>query len=177
MHRLFVAIPAPEALIDCLAPAMEGGPSNLRWVPEDDLHCTLRFIGNVERPMIGQIIEALSDIHSPSIEAQVEGVGIFDHRRHGALWARLHPKAALTKLHQKVDRALQALGLEPERRAYLPHITLARWSGGRIDARAWAERNAGLTSEAVPLNGFTLFESQLTRHGARHDPLAVFSLD
>ncbi|WP_260483623.1 RNA 2',3'-cyclic phosphodiesterase [Sphingomicrobium flavum] len=176
MHRLFIAIPAPEALIDTLAPAMEGGPPNLRWVPEEDLHCTLRFIGNVERGMIPQIVEVLGDIRSPAIAAQIDGVGILDHRRHGALWARLQPKAALTALHHKIDRALQTVGLEPEHRAYLPHITLARWSGGRIHARAWAERNAGLASEAQPFDSFTLFESRLSRHGASYTPIADFGL-
>ncbi|WP_265561967.1 RNA 2',3'-cyclic phosphodiesterase [Sphingomicrobium arenosum] len=165
MHRLFVAFLLPEPLIEAVAPAMEGGPEGIRWVPEDDLHCTLRFIGEIERPMAEDVAEALQGMRAPSLEVHIDGVGVFDHQRHGALFARLAPKEPLRALHDKVDRALQRCGLQPERRAYLPHITLARWSGGPIDAQPWAERWAGLSSNSVRLDHFTLFESRLSQRG------------
>ncbi|MCJ7420613.1 RNA 2',3'-cyclic phosphodiesterase [Sphingomicrobium astaxanthinifaciens] len=176
MHRLFVALPLPDTLVEALAPAMEGGPEGLRWVPEDHLHCTLRFIGEVERPLAEMAAGALVDIVAAPLEVRVEGVGVFDHRRHGALWARLVPKAPLKALHEKVDRALQHCGLPPERRAYLPHVTLARWSGGALDPRGWTERWAGLASPAVRLERFVLFESQLGRHGPTYHEVASVRL-
>ncbi|MCJ8191791.1 RNA 2',3'-cyclic phosphodiesterase [Sphingomicrobium aestuariivivum] len=176
MHRLFVALPLPEALVDALAPALEGGPEGLRWLPEEQLHCTVRFIGEVERPVAADVVEALGDLRAPPLEVRVDGVGIFDHRRRGALWARLVPKAPLDALHEKVDRAVQRCGLPPERRAYLPHVTLARWSGGAVDARQWAGRWAGLASRTVTIERFTLFESELTRMGPHYEVVESYSL-
>ncbi|WP_265571164.1 RNA 2',3'-cyclic phosphodiesterase [Sphingomicrobium nitratireducens] len=171
MHRLFVALPLPPALVDALLDAMDGDPEGLRWVPEEQLHCTLRFIGPVERPLANEIADALAGCVVPSPTIAVDGVGIFDHRRHGALWARIVPKAALQPLHAKLDRMLVRLGLEPERRAFLPHVTLARWSGGAIDARGWAARHAGLTCAPVTVDRFTLFESRLGRHGPSYEAI------
>ncbi|MCM8556387.1 RNA 2',3'-cyclic phosphodiesterase [Sphingomicrobium sediminis] len=176
MHRLFVALPLPETLVDALAPAMEGGPSGLRWLDEEHLHCTLRFIGSVERPMAEEIAQNLAEMKASPVEVALSGVGIFDHGKRGALWARLAPKAPLRDLHERIDRRLVSLGLEPERRAYLPHITLARWSGGFIDARGWAERHAGLSSSPVTIDRFTLFESHLRQSGAEYDAIADFRL-
>ena len=174
--RLFVALPCPEPIVDDLAPAMEGGPPGLRWVPEEQLHCTLRFIGEVERPVAEDIAQSLSELRSPAVEVRLDGVGIFSHRRRGALWARLAPKSPLEALHEKIDRAVVRCGLAPERRAYLPHVTLARWSGGGIDARAWAERWAGLSSAPQVIDAFMLFESRLRRDGPTYDELLAVPL-
>ena len=167
--RLFVALPCPDPFIDALAPAMEGGPPGLRWVPEEQLHCTLRFVGEVGRHQAEDIAELLSAIEAPAIDTRIDGVGIFTQRRGGALWARLVPKTPLEALHDKIDRAIQRCGLPPEGRAYLPHVTLARWSGGPLDTRPWTERWAGLTSEVVRIDRFELVESRLYRDGPVHD--------
>lgn len=176
MHRLFVAIPCPEPIKDCLAPAMEGGPAGLRWVCEDDLHCTLRFIGSVDPVAVREIADSLCGLHAPPLALAIDGVGVFDHRRRGALWARVRPVDPLRALHKKIDRRLVEIGLEPERRAYLPHITMARWSGGSIDTRGWAERHAGLRSAAVPIDRFTLFESRLSPVGPDYGEIASYRL-
>lgn len=165
MVRLFLACPLPEAMIDRLADAMSGGPPGLRWVDEDNLHCTLRFIGEVDGAAFDAIGERVAGTAVAAPEAAIDGVGVFDHGRHGALWARLSPKRPLKDLHDKFDRVLVALGLPSERRAYLPHVTLARWSGGALDTRGWAARHAGLSSAAMRLGQPTLFESRLGRHG------------
>ena len=62
MHRLFVAIRPPEPVLDLLIDTMEGLPS-LRWQHEDQLHLTLRFIGEVERPLAEDLAAALSSLH------------------------------------------------------------------------------------------------------------------
>ena len=176
MTRLFVALPLPDSIIDVLAPSMEGGPPGLRWVPEDNLHCTIRFIGTVERHEAQDLADALARLRHPPFGVRIDGVGIFTHRRREALWARLVPRAPLEALHEKVDRTLVQLGHAPERRAYLPHVTLARWSGGAIDARNWSERWASLASPAVMIERFTLYRSDLYPHGPHYTPLASFAL-
>ena len=174
MHRLFVAIRPPQAIRDCLLDAMEG--ADLKWQDEEQLHLTLRFIGEVERPLANGIASALSDLSFPSFELAIHGVGRFDHGRRGALWAGVKSKEELRALAAKVERACQSAGLVPERRAYHPHITLARWSGGKPRLETWLERNSALRSEVWAVREFILFESRLSQTGAHYEEIAAYPL-
>jgi 2'-5' RNA ligase len=176
MHRLFVAIRPPEAIRDLLIDAMEE-PSELGWVADDNLHLTLRFIGEVERPLANDIAAALGGIRSDAFELRLAGVGTFDRRGGGALWAAVDPKAPVAALAAKVERACVGAGLEPEHRAFHPHITLARWRGRRTrDLERALASNGDLSSAPFEIAGFTLFESHLSRHGAHYDAVAEYPL-
>lgn len=177
MHRLFVAIRPPEEVRDLLIDAMDDSPA-LRWVPDDNLHLTLRFIGEVERPLAEDIARALLAVRAESFDLRVTGVGRFDQRNGGAVWAGIEPKAPVAALAAKVDRACQAAGLEPERRAFHPHITLARYGrASKAEVEPFVRRNAGLTSALFTVTDFTLFESRLSRHGAHYEGITDFPLD
>lgn len=177
MHRLFVAIRPPDHIRDLLIDAMDDAPT-LRWVPDDNLHLTLRFIGEVERPMAEDLARALSAIRFDRFDLRLSGAGRFDQRGGGALWAGVEPTAPVSALAMKVDRACQAAGLEPERRAFRPHITIARYGkSARAAVDPLLRRNAGLVSEPFGVDAFCLFESRLSRHGAHYDQIASFDLD
>ena len=169
MHRLFVAIRPPEAIRDLLVDAMDDSPE-LRWVGDEQLHLTLRFVGEVERPTANDLAAALAPIHFDRFDLRISGVGRFDQKRGGAVWAGVEPRAPVAALAAKVERACLSAGLEPERRAFHPHITLARWKGRSSRAAdQFVERNAGLSSEPFTVDRFTLFESQLSRHGPHYE--------
>ena len=69
------------------------------------------------------------------------------------------------------------VGLEPERRAFHPHITLARWKGRRTrEVADFLDRSRGLASKPFEVGEFILFESHLSRHGAHYEPVATFPL-
>ena len=104
MHRLFVAIRPPGDIRDLLIDAMADSPE-LRWVSDENLHVTLRFIGEVERPLADDIALALGRIRSDPFEIGFSGVGIFERRSGGALWAGVQPKAPIAGLAAKVERA------------------------------------------------------------------------
>ena len=176
MHRLFVAIRPPEEIRDLLVDAMDEAPS-LGWVADDNIHLTLRFIGEVERPIANDIADALSRIAFSPFELRLSGVGRFDRRSGGAIWAGVEPKAAVTELAAKIDRACVAAGMEPDRRAFHPHVTVARY--GRRNAEAakdFERRNADLSSPPFAVDRFVLFESHLSRHGAHYEEVAEFRL-
>jgi len=176
MHRLFVAIRPPEAIRDLLIDAMDEGPG-LSWVGEDNLHLTLRFIGEVERRPAEEIATALGRIISKSFELEIAGVGRFDRRSGGALWAGVRPRKPVAELAMKVDRACVLSGLEPEHRAFHPHITLARYKSANAQAaRDFEQRLADLSSEPFEVSEFTLFESHLSRHGAQYEAVEVLPL-
>src|SRR5205085_8286694 len=101
----------------------------------------------------------------------------FEQRNSGALWAGMEPKEPLATLAAKVERVCQSVGLAPERRAYHPHITLARWKGRRTrEVASYLERQRGLISEPFEVAEFTLFESRLSRHGAHYEAVADYPL-
>src|SRR3546814_15717084 len=131
MHRLFVALRPPPDIRALLIAAM-GGVRAARWQNDEQLHLTLRFIGEVDRPIAEDVVAALGSVHAPPITAAIAGVGRFEKRgRTDAIWAGVAPGDALAALHAKVHRAPVPLGLAPERRAKLPQLTIDRLDRAR----------------------------------------------
>lgn len=176
MHRLFVAIRPPEDIRDLLIDAMDDSP-DFRWQNDEQLHLTLRFVGEVDRPLADDLAAALAKIHAEPFELRVAGVGRFEQRSAGALWAGVEPKAPVAALATKIERVCQQVGLAPEHRAFFPHITLARWKGRRSrEVGDFLERERALRSDPFEVTDFTLFESRLSRHGAHYQAAATYSL-
>ena len=176
MHRLFVGI-RPPAVIRAQLLALMGGVPGARWQKDDQLHCTLRFIGEADRHVAEDIAIALGTVRFPAFEVALEGVGQFDSRgRPNALWAGLRPHDALTQLHHKIDQALVRAGQEPERRAYLPHVTLARMNAAAGPTDRFLESHAGLASAPFAVEHFLLFESTLGREGAIYEAVERYPL-
>lgn len=176
MHRLFVGLRPPAAVRARLL-ALMGGVPGARWQDDGQLHITLRFVGEVDRPVAEDVALALGQVRWPPIEAAIEGVGAFDSRgRVNALWAGVRPREPLARLHRKIDQALVRLGLAPERRAYLPHVTLARMNAPAEAVERFVETHAGLASAPFTLDHFLLFESHLGHEGARYEAVERYRL-
>ncbi|OAN57502.1 RNA 2',3'-cyclic phosphodiesterase [Sphingobium sp. TCM1] len=174
MHRLFVAIRPPAPIRSLLLSLMAGVPG-ARWQDDDQLHLTLRFIGEVERHQANDIADALAAIRFAPFDISLSGVGSFDRKGVAdTLWAGVQPRDPLAQLHRKIDRACVSAGLAPEGRAYLPHITLARFgrAGGMVDA--FLAAHAALASPPFPITGFSLFESRIGHGGARYEAVADY---
>jgi RNA 2',3'-cyclic 3'-phosphodiesterase len=176
MHRLFVGLSLPASIRDQLSILMTG-VNNARWQDDEQLHVTLRFIGEVERLVAEDIAGALTSVRAPRLTLRLSGVGRFDSGgRVNALWAGLSPREAITALHRKLDATLVRIGLAPERRAYLPHITIARLNRSAGPTDAWLVHHATLTSEPFELKHFVLFESHLNAAGAAYDAVMRYPL-
>jgi RNA 2',3'-cyclic 3'-phosphodiesterase len=177
MHRLFVAIRPPAPIRNLLIAAM-GGVSGARWQSDDQLHLSLRFIGEVDRHCAGDVLAALGAIHHPRFEVAVSGIGTFDRRgQPETVWAGVTPHEPLKTLHKKVDQAMTRVGVPPDQRAYLPHITLARLKRSSGPVRNLLEQSGGLKSEPFLVDRFALYESQLTPEGAVYTVVEAYSLD
>lgn len=176
MHRLFLAIRPPEPICNMLIDAIEETPY-FRWQNEEQLHLTLRFIGEVERPLANDLASLLTRIHAKSFDLRLCGVGRFEQRSGGSLWAGVEPKAPLVALAAKLDRLCQEIGLEAERRTFHPHVTLARWNGRRnVEVQQFLERRRDLSSGPFLVSSVILFESRLSRHGAHYEEVASYPL-
>ncbi len=177
MHRLFVALRPPAHIRAQLIDAM-GGIAGARWQDDEQLHVTLRYIGEVERPVAEDVAVALGSVRAAPVTLAIAGVGRFDGdgRPGGAVWAGVAPRAPLAALHAKIDMALVRAGLQPERRAYLPHITLARLSRGAGSPDRFLADRAMLSSEPFTLDHVLLFESHLGASGATYEAVARYPL-
>lgn len=176
MHRLFVALRPPKEMRDTLLALMGGIPS-ARWQDDDQLHLTLSFIGEVDRPEADDIASALSAVDGPRPTIALQGAGSFDHKGHiHSLWAGVAPDLGLKQLHDRINRALLTAGARPEQRAFKPHITLARLGRDAGPVAPFVEKIAGLASTPVTLDAFLLFESRLGHNGASYDAVARYPL-
>ena len=176
MHRLFVALRPPPTIRRACLDAMEDGPPGWAWQDNEQLHLTLRYIGEVDRHQAEDVADALDALRAPPVDLTLTGVGWFDQGSRGALFARCGPMEPLTALHRKIDHALVRAGLESERRAYLPHITLARRRSGAIDPAGWLERRAGLATPAETIASMILYQSHIGRHGSTYEAVGITPL-
>jgi RNA 2',3'-cyclic 3'-phosphodiesterase len=177
MHRLFVAIRPPGEIRDAVIDLMEGVPG-ARWQDDAQLHITLRFIGEVDGRTAEDVASALDSIRHPAFPLSLRGVGSFGGRgRATALWAGLYPHEPLAHLHRKIDQALIRVGLQPERRAYLPHLTLARLSrGDAVAIDSFFARNSSFGSPAFDVDRFWLYQSHLGQAGATYEKIHGYHL-
>jgi len=176
MHRLFVALRPPPSMRAQLLGLM-GGVPGARWQDDEQLHLTLRFIGDVERPQADDIAAVLAVVDRPRPTIALDGVGSFDHKGHAhTLWASVRADDALRLLHDRVERALLRAGVPPDPRAFKPHITIARLNRQAGPIEPFVARNAALTSDPATLDAFILFESRLGQEGASYQAVARYPL-
>jgi 2'-5' RNA ligase len=165
MHRLFVAIRPPGPVRARLLDLM-GGVAGARWKSDDQLHLTLRFIGEVDRHLARDVDAALSGVHHPAFSIALNGLGLFERRGEPVtLWAGVAPHEPLHALHKKVDQALVRVAVEPDRRAYMPHVTIARLPPGAGPVRSLIEQSGGIAGAPFEVADFCLYESRLTPEG------------
>jgi RNA 2',3'-cyclic 3'-phosphodiesterase len=176
MHRLFAALRPPPPVRDALLGA-QGGVERARWQDEDQLHLTLRFVGEVDRHAAEDLSDALAGVTAPGFTLALRGVGHFERKgRPSALWAALTPSPGLERLVRRIERACRAAGLPAETRRFTPHITLARLPAGAIGAGDWLARHGDLTAPAWPVGAFRLYESRLGSGGSAYACIAEWPL-
>jgi RNA 2',3'-cyclic 3'-phosphodiesterase len=177
MIRLFVGFDLPSELRDRLAAVGIGLPG-AHWVPEDNLHMTLRFIGEVHEDVANDLHDALLGIHGSAIPMTVVGVGTFEHgHRPHTLYAGVEKSDPLARLQGKIETALVRAGQEPEGRKFTPHITLAKLRDTPASRlQPFLAANA-LLRDAWTAERFTLFSSQLGTGDPVYTAEADYPLD
>jgi len=180
--RLFVALDLPEAVRDSIRRLIEElKPLSRapRWVRPEGMHITLRFLGETGTDKLEAIRIALSAVSSPQpVEMHFRGIGFFPHeRRPRVLWIGVEASPNLAQLAAAVERALVSRGFAPETRAFVPHLTLARFESPQgsepVVARAGelTSTDFGSAREAE----FYLFQSILKPSGAEYRRLESFA--
>jgi 2'-5' RNA ligase len=174
--RLFVAIEIPERVKDGLA-LLGGGVPGARWMDDDQLHLTLRFIGEVDENVANDIDDTLVGLRAPSFALGLAGVGEFGGKTPRALWAGVRPNDALIHLQKKIETALQRIGLPAEERKFTPHVTLARLKAApREKVVQFLTHHALYASGTFPVGYFVLFSSHPGSNGSIYHPERVYRL-
>ena len=169
--RLFVALALPHETRARLSRLATGLPG-VRWLPPENYHLTLRFLGEMPGHRAEELDLALAALRGKQFTLQLSGVGVFEKSgRAQALWAGVARNERLHHLQNKIETAVQRIGFEPERRRFSPHVTVARLDGARLDGGAvklveWMQAHNLLRAEPVQVTHFTLFSSQLGKDGA-----------
>ena len=177
MVRLFVALALPETLRTQLS-MLAGGIQGARWVPPENYHLTLRFIGEVESWRAQEVDEALAGIRARPFELSLRGLGTFEKAgRISALWVGVEKTEALAFLQAKVETALQRVGLEPERKRFAPHVTLARTDRAPPEkVIAYVQAHNLFRLPPVAVEHFTLYSSRLGKEAAVYVPEVEYEL-
>jgi 2'-5' RNA ligase len=193
--RVFIAVDIDDAIRQRIQRFMEGVSGfapDARWVRPESLHVTLKFIGEKPIETVEEINRALSGIHTGSIEITFRGYGFFPTAKAARVfWVGIESGPQLPSLAKAVDEATFALGIPKEDHPFAPHLTLAR-GGGRSAAPRWSKDDAPnknfqrlqakLAALPAPDFGtmaaheFFLYQSQLSRGGARYTKIARFAL-
>ena len=149
-----------------------------RWVDPDNLHLTLRFIGEVEEPLVEDIVYALRSIRMAPFPLTLSGVGHFESRQKvRQLWAGVESSPPLVDLQGRVDAAVRRAGIGVEAKRFVPHVTLARPKGVKAStAGAWLQAAGLFRGFPFTVSSFTLFASYLGRGGPVYQPVEEFAL-
>lgn len=193
--RLFVALDIEQQIRERIASfvsEMRGLAPAVRWVQPESLHITLKFIGERPDGEVKAIEDVLRTIAARSFQVSFRGAGFFPNEKSARVfWIGIQPDAPIGKLAAHIERSLVPLGIEPEKRAFSPHLTLARaGSGSGAPGRQKGDRpnrsfsalQAKLGAMPAPDFGtmnaaeFFLYRSQLSSRGAQYTKIVRFPL-
>ena len=177
MPRLFIAVDLPDAIRNNLG-SMSFGIPGAKWVAPEQLHLTVRFIGEVDGGLFRDIRDVLDEVRLAPFTMQLKGVGCFPPRgMPRVLWVGLEKCEPLQLLRKKIDSALLRVRVEPEGRKFAPHITLARLKNTPVRKIANFLAGNGLFSqEPFQVEDFKLYSSILSPKGAYHRIERVYPL-
>jgi 2'-5' RNA ligase len=160
MPRLFTGVEIPSDIGQAMS-MLRGGLPGARWITPDNYHLTLRFIGDVDDLVAQEVALMLSRVRRAPFDLHLEGLTSFGGRRPRAVVATVAPALALLELQAEHERLMQRIGLEPEGRKYMPHVTLARLrDSSSLDVADYLSARGYFRTAPFPVSRFVLFSSR-----------------
>ena len=157
---------------------LTGGLPGARWVPPENYHLTLRFLGEMPGHRAEEVDLALAAVRGKTLAVQVRGVDVFEKAgRPVSLYAAIERNQQLEHLQNKIETAMQRIGFEPERRRFNPHVSLARLDNTPADKLVgWLQAHTLLRAEPMAVAHFTLFSSRLGKDQAVYEAEVEYQL-
>ena len=182
MYRLFVAVPIPDHIKSSLLQLRVNIPG-AKWTDGDQLHITLKFIGEVDSQKFIEIRDKLLEIRMDQFQLQIKGVGYYPPGNSSkrnvpkVLWAGIGDPVYITKLRNKIENTFNELGLKREGRKFNPHVTLARLKNSHsLSIAEFLSAYTNFKSDNFRVGEFRLYSSKLLPGGAVHNIEAVYKL-
>jgi 2'-5' RNA ligase len=178
--RCFIAVriaePVKKAVSEAVA-ALKNSGADVKWVQEENIHITLKFLGSTDESLIGAITESLRGriASCRPFSVRIAGTGYFPAgRRPRVVWAGIEDEGALLNLQKDVEKVMAAFGYPEEGRPFSPHLTIGRVRSDkrmtemlkRLDS--FREADFG----EMEISGITLMKSELRPAGAEYSSLA-----
>ncbi len=183
--RTFIAIDLDDGIkkeLTALVEEFRPLGKNVRWVSLAGMHLTLKFLGEIAAPASQEVCRTVEQIagRHPAFPLVLKGTGVFPPGRRDprVLWVGVAENPSLVGLQADVERGLEELGWEKEKREYHPHLTLGRVKfPSRLDALlAEFEKNRDRSFGGMQVLRVTFFQSTLKPSGAEYSVLAEFRL-
>jgi 2'-5' RNA ligase len=179
--RLFVALDIPSAVRENLATllkSLRAVSPQTRWVRPENLHVTLKFMGELPETKLPATRSALAAVHSDQpVSVDFRGLGFFpNEKRPRVFWAGIEASPNLKTLAADVERVVEKLGIPRERRPFSPHLTLARFEppGLPEKLRSAIQENMAREFGSFRTNQYQLIESKLKLSGGEYTTLESF---
>ncbi len=180
MVRLFIAVNLSEQQRHELVQLQNRFKRNLdgvKWVKPEGMHLTLKFLGETDSQMVSKIsgiLDLSGEIFS-SFQIDCSGCGIFPNpARARVIWSGINKGSKdLSDLAEFFNQELSGLGFQPEKRAFMPHLTLGRFRNPVTEkiVNSVLKEEADFQSKSSLVDQVVLYESVLTRHGAIYKPV------
>ena len=165
MPRLFTGLEIPAEVGQTLS-NLRGGLPGARWIDPENYHVTLRFIGDIDGMSANEIASMLFRVDRKPFEVKVQGLQSFGGRKPRAVVATIAPSRPLMELQAELERLMQRIGLDPEGRKFIPHVTLARLHDATDrDVADYLSLRGYFPSKAFTAERFVLFSSRASTGG------------
>jgi len=183
--RTFIAIDLDESLkraLETLVGELRPLAKSVRWVGVAGMHLTLKFLGEISEADSARVSSVLGEIapRHPNFELVLEGTGVFPPGRRDprVLWVGMASGPPLLALQEDIEREMEKLGFEREKRRFHPHLTLGRVKfPSRLDLLVQEMgKRQGQKFGGMRVRKFTFFQSTLKPSGAEYTVLKEFFL-
>jgi 2'-5' RNA ligase len=160
MPRLFTGLEIPTEVAAALS-LLRGGLPGARWIDPENYHITLRFIGDIDDRLAGEIASLLNGMRRRRFEVRFGSVQAFGGRKPRAIVVTVEPIQPLLELQAEHERLMQRLGLEPDGRKFTPHVTLARLrDSSSYDVAEYLTTRGPVFGSSFHVSRFVLFSAK-----------------
>jgi 2'-5' RNA ligase len=176
MPRLFTGLEIPPDLATELS-LLRGGLAGARWIDLENYHLTLRFIGDIDDRIAGDVYSALERVRRPPLSVTLDGLSTFGGDKPRAIVAKAKAEPPLMELQAEHERLMRRIGIPPEPRKFVPHITLARLRAASAMAVAdYLGARGYFPGRTFEAKRFVLFSSRAATGGGPYVVEAAYPL-
>jgi 2'-5' RNA ligase len=182
--RTFIACELPRSVRSAIADyvqALRVLPGRVSWVKPENIHLTLKFLGDVPEKNLDEIAAALREASQGfhPMQTTAKGCGVFPNARHPrVLWVGLEDESGiLQKLAAEIDQRLRQLGFPKEDRRFSPHLTIGRVRDGAVDKIITAMQERPFIIQPVQFTEIILMRSQLHAGGSIYTPIRTIKFN